>query len=59
MGEKPGGTLGAREEWEEECWDDGGVGLVDGGDRLGLRLKQESRLFNGLGQEGNRSDRKT
>ena len=39
MGEKPGGTLGAREEWEEECWDDGGVGLVDGGDRLGLRLK--------------------
>jgi len=39
MEEKPGGTLGAVEEWEEECWNDCGVWLTNGGVRFGLRLK--------------------
>ena len=39
VGEKPGGTRGAEGEWEWDNWEDWGVGAIDGGDKLGLRLK--------------------
>ena len=56
IGEKSGGMQGAGEEWEVDNQDGWGVRLTDGGDQLGLRLKQESRLFNELGEEGNKSE---
>ena len=39
IGEKPGGARGTKGEWEGDSWEDGGLGTIEGGDRLGLRLK--------------------
>ena len=38
--EKPGGTRGIEGEWEGDIWEDWGVGVTKGGDRLGLILKR-------------------
>lgn len=56
IGEKSGGMQGAGEEWEVDNQDGWGVRLTDGGDQLGQRLKQESRFFTELGEEGNKSE---
>ena len=39
IGGKPGGTKGTEGEWEGDSWEDWGVGITKGEDRLGLRLK--------------------
>ena len=39
IGEKSGGTRGTKAELEGDIWDDRGIEVTEGGERLGLRLK--------------------